>query len=60
MTKTGRKKNIKVGISIGDINGIGVEIVLKSLSDNRILEFITPVIYGSSNLLSVHRKQNNI
>lgn len=39
--------NIKVGISIGDLNGIGGEIILKTFSDSRILELCTPVIFAS-------------
>ena len=40
------KKPIKVGITIGDINGVSVEVIIKSLSDSRILESFTPIIYG--------------
>ncbi|HRI29389.1 MAG TPA: 4-hydroxythreonine-4-phosphate dehydrogenase PdxA, partial [Chitinophagales bacterium] len=47
---------IKVGITIGDINGIGVEVILKTLNDNRMLDYCTPIIYGSSRVLSYHRK----
>ena len=39
---------IKVGITQGDTNGIGWEIIIKALADNRITEMCTPVIYGSS------------
>jgi len=49
--------NLKVGITIGDINGIGPEIILKSLSDRRILTTITPVIYGSDYALSHYKKK---
>jgi 4-hydroxythreonine-4-phosphate dehydrogenase len=42
----------KVGISIGDINGIGPEIVLKSFEDERMLEFCTPVIFAHTKMLS--------
>jgi len=38
---------IIVGISIGDLNGIGSEIVLKTFQDPRMLEFCTPVIFAS-------------
>ena len=38
---------IKVGISVGDFNGIGVEIILKALKDKNITDFFTPVIIGS-------------
>lgn len=41
-------ENIIVGISIGDLNGIGGEIVLKTFEDNRILDFCTPVIFASA------------
>ena len=39
---------VKVGITHGDINGIGYEVILKTLSDTRIAELCTPVIYGLS------------
>lgn len=51
---------IKVGISIGDINGIGIEVTLKALSDSRMLDFMTPIIYGSSKVISFHKKALNI
>ncbi|ELR68221.1 4-hydroxythreonine-4-phosphate dehydrogenase [Fulvivirga imtechensis AK7] len=46
----------KIGITIGDVNGIGPEVIIKALRDNRILNFITPVIYGSTKTLSYYRK----
>ena len=49
-------KKIKVGITHGDINGIGYEIILKTLADERILELCTPVIYGSSKIADATRK----
>jgi 4-hydroxythreonine-4-phosphate dehydrogenase len=52
--------NIKVGISIGDINGIGVEVIMKSLEDTRILDHLTPVIYGSARIFSFYRKTLNL
>ena len=39
---------IKVGITHGDINGIGYEVILKTFADTRIAELCTPVSYGSS------------
>ena len=42
-----KEENIIVGISIGDLNGIGGEIILKTFTDERILEFCTPVIFAS-------------
>ena len=47
---------IKVGITHGDINGIGYEVMLKTLSDARIAELCTPVIYGSAKIAAYHRK----
>ncbi len=47
---------IKVGITCGDINGIGMEIILKTFSDNRMLQDITPVVYASSKIASYYRK----
>ncbi len=47
---------IKVGITHGDINGIGYEVILKTLSDARVLEFCTPVIYGSAKVAAYHKK----
>ncbi|SDG49349.1 4-hydroxythreonine-4-phosphate dehydrogenase PdxA [Psychroflexus sediminis] len=46
------KSTIKVGISIGDMNGIGPEIILKSLQDSRVLELFTPVIFANSKIMS--------
>jgi 4-hydroxythreonine-4-phosphate dehydrogenase len=48
-------KRLKIGISIGDINGIGLEVILKTLIDDRILKMCTPVIYGSSKIVSYHK-----
>ena len=47
---------IKVGITHGDINGIGYEVILKTFSDARVAELCTPVIYGSSKIAAYHRK----
>lgn len=47
---------IRVGITHGDMNGIGYEVILKTLSDSRIAELCTPVIYGSSKVAAYHRK----
>lgn len=57
MGESSRKKNKPViGITIGDINGIGPEVIIKSLEDNRILKQFTPVIYGSAKVISYYRK----
>ena len=49
-----------VGISCGDPNGIGIEVILKSLNDKRILNFFTPVIFCNNNLVSDQKKQLNL
>lgn len=46
---------IKVGISIGDFNGIGLEVILKTLSNNKLLDYCKPIVYGSSKVLSYHK-----
>lgn len=45
-----------VGITMGDCNGIGPEIILKVLADNHLLRVCTPVIYGSMKVLAKYRK----
>lgn len=49
-------EKLKIGITVGDVNGIGLEIIIKSLMDNRVLEFFTPIVYGSTKIASFHRK----
>ena len=47
---------IKVGVSIGDLNGIGLETIIKTFKDNRMMDFCTPIIFGSAQVASIHRK----
>jgi 4-hydroxythreonine-4-phosphate dehydrogenase len=47
---------IKVGITQGDINGVGYEVIIKSFDDSRMLEFCTPVVYGSPKVAAYHKK----
>jgi len=47
-----REEKILVGISIGDLNGIGGEIILKTFEDKRILDFCTPIIYASNKTIA--------
>ncbi len=54
------KKTIIAGISHGDINGIGYEVIMKTLSDQLINEICTPVVYGSPKVAAYHRKALNI
>ncbi|MBO5708411.1 MAG: 4-hydroxythreonine-4-phosphate dehydrogenase PdxA [Bacteroidales bacterium] len=46
-----------VGITQGDGNGIGYEVIIKALADERMLELCTPVIYGSSKIFGFYKKQ---
>jgi 4-hydroxythreonine-4-phosphate dehydrogenase len=45
-----------IGISCGDINGIGIELIIKTFTDHRILELCTPVIFASNKLINFYRK----
>ena len=47
-----KEENIKLGISIGDLNGIGAEVVLRIFEDNRMLDFCTPIIFASIKTMS--------
>ncbi|MDO6675423.1 4-hydroxythreonine-4-phosphate dehydrogenase PdxA [Tenacibaculum sp. 1_MG-2023] len=51
-----KANKIIVGISVGDINGIGIEIILKTFEDKRMLDFCTPVLFASNKLISYHKK----
>ena len=51
---------IKIGITIGDVNGIGIEVIIKTFLYERMLNFCTPVIYGSSKAISYHCKALDI
>lgn len=50
-------KKIRLGITHGDINGIGYEVILKTFSDSRMLDFCTPLLYGSSKVATYHKNQ---
>ncbi len=54
------ERKIKVGITHGDINGIGYEVILKAFADPVMLELCTPVIYGSPKVAAYHRKAMDI
>jgi 4-hydroxythreonine-4-phosphate dehydrogenase len=53
-------EKIRVGISVGDTNGIGIEVILKTFDDSRMLDFCTPIIFGSNKVISYHKKALNI
>lgn len=50
-----KQNKIRVGISIGDFNGIGPEIIMKSLKDKTITDFFTPIIFGSGKLFTYQK-----
>lgn len=54
------ENKIKIGITQGDINGVGLEVILKALIDQNILEHCTPIIYGSAKAASYHKKNLGI
>lgn len=51
---------IRVGITQGDINGVGYEVILKVFSDPTMLELCTPIVYGSPKVATYHRKALDI
>ncbi len=55
-----KAENIIVGISVGDLNGIGSEVILKTFEDIRMLELCTPVIFANVKILSFLKKEFNL
>lgn len=51
-----KNKKVRIGITHGDFNGVSYELILKSFTDNRMLELFTPLVYGSSKIASFFRK----
>lgn len=49
-------EKIKIGISIGDVNGIGLEIIIKTLNDSQIYNYCTPIVYGHTKVASFYRR----
>lgn len=60
MTQSNTTEKPKIGITLGDFNGIGPEVIIKALSDPRLLSMVTPVIYGSARVISFYRKLMNL
>jgi len=50
------KQKIRLGISIGDLNGIGCEVALRSFEDNRMLDFCTPLLFASNKSISTQKQ----
>ena len=53
-------EKIKIGISIGDVNGIGLEIIIKALADQQIYNYCTPIVYGHTKVASFYRRTTGI
>ena len=49
-------EKLRVGITHGDINGVGYEVILKAFEDATMLELCTPIVYGSPKVATYHRK----
>lgn len=49
-------EKLKIGITVGDINGVGLEVIIKSLMDSRVLDYFIPIVYGNTKVASFHRK----
>jgi len=61
MTTTAEDRDkIKIGISIGDVNGIGLEVIIKTLSNHDIINEFIPVVYASSKVISYYKKALNL
>ncbi len=56
MNNTSSENKPVIGFSSGDLNGIGTELIIRTLSDNRLLDFFTPVIFSSNKVLNFYRK----
>ena len=52
-------KAIKVGITVGDINGVGLEVIIKTFREQDSFTNTIPIIYGSSKVISAHKKALN-
>ena len=55
-----QNKKLRVGITIGDTNGIGIEVTMKAVGVPEMIDMCTPVIYGSSKVVSYHRNACNL
>ncbi|KHJ37328.1 4-hydroxythreonine-4-phosphate dehydrogenase [Pedobacter glucosidilyticus] len=53
-------EQLKIGISIGDVNGIGLEVIIKTLMEAEVYKYCTPIVYGHTKVASFHRKAADI
>ncbi len=54
------QRKIIIGISIGDPNGIGIEVILKTFEDKKMYDFFTPIVFGSLKIMSFQKKHFNL
>lgn len=55
-----KTNKIKIGISIGDIAGVGMEVIIKAFTDSRLISLVTPIVYGEAHLAKYYRKEIGI
>lgn len=60
MSNKPKQKKIRLGITLGDVNGIGPEVILKTFSDSRVFDFCIPVIFASAKTISYHKKVTHL
>ena len=60
MNQPDQEGKIKIGLTSGDLNGIGLEVIMKTFLDNRMHQVCTPVIYAGSKMISLQRKLLNL
>ena len=53
-------EKLKIGISIGDVNGIGLEIIIKTLADSHLYEHCIPIVYGHTKVASFYRRTTHV
>jgi 4-hydroxythreonine-4-phosphate dehydrogenase len=53
-------EKLKIGISIGDVNGIGLEVIIKTLADSKIYDYCTPIVYGHTKVASFYRRSTEV
>ena len=58
--KSMERRKLKIGITTGDLNGIGLEVILKSFANPAIFKFCMPIVYGSTKVVSYHRNIVNL
>lgn len=57
---SGRGERLRVGITLGDVAGIGPEVIIKTFLDERLFKLITPVVFGNARVISFYKKVLNI